>query len=183
MALLEALSAISSCSRASMPRRLRSAEWTPAIFSGSVTFSRTVWLGVRKNCWNTKPNAELRSSLSCLASKLLVGCPLRATTPWVGASSRANKCMRVDLPEPDLPTTATDSPSLICRFTPFRASNLVSPLPYILTRFSVSRTGAVIRGCSFRGLQLMYPCGCVQLSRIDDRPRILRRVEISPVTP
>ena len=129
VALFSALSASSSCSKASSPRRLRSAAGTPAIFSGSVTFSSTLWLGVRKNCWNTKPNAELRSSLSSLALRSPVGLPSRATTPWVGPSSSASRCMSVDLPEPDLPTTATDSPLPISRLMPLRASKRVSPLP------------------------------------------------------
>lgn len=49
--------------------------------------------------------------------------------PEVGVSSRARQCMRVDLPEPDLPTMATDSPWLILRLMSLRARKAVAPLP------------------------------------------------------
>ena len=55
--------------------------------------------------------------------------PLSLMSPDVGLSRRARRCMRVDLPEPDLPMMATDSPSSICRLMPRKASNLVVFLP------------------------------------------------------
>ena len=41
-------------------------------------------------------------------------------------------CMSVDLPEPLLPTIATDSPSVTVRETPFSASKRPLPAPYDL---------------------------------------------------
>ena len=94
-----------------------------------MTFSSTVALGVRKNCWNTNPNVRLRSSLRRRPLSVLASTPPITTLPLLGVSSRARMCMRVDLPDPLLPTIATDSPSAMFRLTPFSASNRVEPLP------------------------------------------------------
>src|SRR5699024_7403090 len=42
---------------------------------------------------------------------------------------RASRCIRVDVPEPDSPTTATDSPAWIWKVRPLSASNRDWPEP------------------------------------------------------
>src|SRR5437868_5295907 len=48
--------------------------------------------------------------------------------PLDGLSSRAKRCISVDLPEPLLPMIATDSPGIIPKDTPLRALNSFWPL-------------------------------------------------------
>ena len=44
----------------------------------------------------------------------------------------------VDLPLPDLPMTATNSPESTCRLTPFSAVNLPAAVSNVLTTFRTS---------------------------------------------
>ena len=55
--------------------------------------------------------------------------PAITTSPDVGLSSPARMCIRVDLPEPDGPMTATSSPGRTTSETPRSASTAVSPSP------------------------------------------------------
>ena len=128
-ASLLALSASPRASSAAMPRRFRSAPETPAIFSGSTTLSSTEVFGVRKNCWNTKPNVLFRVRLTWRALSDAASAPSSSTSPVEGRSSSASRCMSVDLPDPDLPTIARLSPWCTARDTPFSASNRVEPRP------------------------------------------------------
>ena len=70
--------------------------------------------------------AELRELALARPSSAM---PSMATLPEVGVSSPAMMCMRVDLPEPDGPMTATNSPWCSATETPRRASTAASPLP------------------------------------------------------
>src|SRR6266498_5050794 len=65
------------------------------------------------------------------------------TEPWDGLSSRARTCINVLLPEPLLPTTATDSPAVIARFMSSRAANSASPFPYVLLTCLAAMTGTM----------------------------------------
>lgn len=112
-----------------MPRSVRSRTPTPAIFSGSTTFSSTVASGTRKNCWKTNPKSRLRSRWMSRWLRPAASCPLMRTAPASGASSSASRCMSVDLAEPDLPTIATDSPCSMRSETPRSAWKRLSPLP------------------------------------------------------
>ena len=55
--------------------------------------------------------------------------PLKRYAPAVGLSSAPMMFMAVDLPEPDAPMMATNSPSSIEKLTPRRASKAASPVP------------------------------------------------------
>lgn len=129
VALFLALSAISSCSRASMPRFLRSVAFMFAIFSGSTTFSSTVALGVRKNCWNTNPKVLFLSLFSSVLLSFSASIPFMFRVPLSCLSSRASMCIRVDFPEPLFPTMARESFLFRVRETPFRAWKAVSFFP------------------------------------------------------
>jgi hypothetical protein len=128
-ALLFALSASSSWPSTASARALRSRRPTPAIFSGSITLSRTVAFGVRKNCWKTNPKSRFRIRLSCRVDSAEASAPPTCSAPPSGSSSSASRCIRVDFPDPLLPTIATDSPASILSETPDRASKRVVPRP------------------------------------------------------
>ena len=51
------------------------------------------------------------------------------TLPEVGISSPPIMCSRVDFPEPDVPTTATNSPSSTDKVTPSRARVMLGSVP------------------------------------------------------
>ncbi len=53
--------------------------------------------------------------------------------------------MKVDLPDPDGPTTVTNSPSGMSRVTPRSARTTWSPTWYSFSRFRTP----IMRGCSF----------------------------------
>ena len=111
MALFFALSLKSTVFKAARARLLRLPNLTLAILSGSRTFSSTVSFGFMKNCWKTKPKVSPRSLLILRLESFEESSPFMKTLPLVGVSRRASKCIKVDLPEPDLPMMATDSPS------------------------------------------------------------------------
>ena len=55
--------------------------------------------------------------------------PSTVTEPEVGRSRPPSMWRRVDLPEPEVPTTAANSPFSTVRSTPSRARTSVSPEP------------------------------------------------------
>src|SRR4051794_36701666 len=54
-------------------------------------------------------------------------------------------CMKVDLPEPDGPVTARNSPRSTSRLTPRSAFTSTSPTTYVLTRFLTEITASIER--------------------------------------
>ena len=58
------------------------------------------------------------------------------TFPLVGLSTPPSKCNNVDLPLPDAPTIATNSPFSTEKDTLSTAFTLFSPFPYVLHKFS-----------------------------------------------
>src|SRR3989344_634210 len=59
----------------------------------------------------------------------------RKYSPLVGVSRHPRMCISVDLPEPEGPITATNSPSLILNDAPLRACVSMPPDWYILVTF------------------------------------------------
>src|SRR5471032_258253 len=53
-------------------------------------------------------------------------------------------CMNVDLPDPDGPVTARNSPLGTSRFTPRNALTSTSPTTYVLTRFLTEITVDIV---------------------------------------
>ncbi len=115
--------------------------FTPAIESGSRTFSSAESIGSRLKNWKTKPMCSRRSSVTSLSESDATCLPAISTWPPVGLSSAASRCMSVDLPEPDGPMTATSSPGVTESVTPRSASTAASPSPYRRVRL-VARTTA-----------------------------------------
>src|SRR5215212_1005548 len=71
----------------------------------------------------------------------LVGCPFRRTVPLSWVMSPATMSSRVLLPDPDGPTSATNSASATFRLSPSRAIRRCAPSSYIETMSSSSRRG------------------------------------------
>jgi hypothetical protein len=99
------------------------------MLSGSTMFSSAVSTGRRLNAWKTNPILSRRSRVSFASSSRDSSVPSTTTEPEVGASSPASRCMSVDLPEPDGPMMAANSPRSNDTVTPRRASTAASPWP------------------------------------------------------
>ena len=67
--------------------------------------------------------------VSASSFKAKMSRPSTETMPLVGRSRPPSMCSSVDLPEPEVPTTATNSPCSTLRSTPSRARTSVSPEP------------------------------------------------------
>ena len=105
--------------------------------------------------------------------------PPMNTSPEVGRSSPARQCINVDLPDPDGPMIAVNSPAGKVAVTPSRAVTSVCPVPYTLRSSTAWAAGAPARcragagsGCS----RLVSPLGAApagpgawSLSRRDAR--------------
>src|SRR5262249_5500521 len=66
--------------------------------------------------------------------------PSRKYWPDVGRSRHPTMCMNVDLPDPDVPFTARNSPRGTSSDTPRRAFTSTSPTMYVLTRLRTEMT-------------------------------------------
>ena len=77
---------------------------------GSVMFSSAVRVGTRLNAWNTKPTRSRRSWVIFLSDRPVSSVSPIRTDPEVAVSRPARQCIRVDLPEPDGPMIAVNSP-------------------------------------------------------------------------
>ena len=101
----------------------------PAMAIGSVMFSSAVRVGTRLNAWKTKPIRSRRSAVSFLSDSPASSTPPMATEPEVTLSRPARQCIRVDLPEPDGPMIAVNSPRTRSTLTWSSARTSVSPEP------------------------------------------------------
>ena len=124
--------------------------------SGSSTFSKAVKFASSWNDWNTKPIFARRSKAKASSLSVSMRCPSISTLPEVGRSKPANKASSVDLPLPEGPTMATESPAAISSDTP---SSTVSGSPPEVRRFT--RSCAAMRGafgCMGAGLYAGAAC-------------------------
>jgi hypothetical protein len=87
--------------------------------------SSTLRCSRRKNCWKTKPRWVARTSDSCASESAEVSVPAIRTVPLVGRSSVPRMLSSVDLPAPDSPVMATDSPDSTTRSMASRAVTAV----------------------------------------------------------
>ena len=75
-------------------------------------FSSAVSVGTRLNDWNTKPIRSRRSRVSSLSLERGELARRRCITwPEVRVSRPAQQCISVDLPDPDGPMIAVNSPA------------------------------------------------------------------------
>jgi hypothetical protein len=92
-------------------------------------FSAAVRVGSRLKDWKTKPTLSRRSRVSCASVRLLSSVAPIRTEPLVTVSRPATQCIRVDLPEPEGPMIAVNSPRPNSTETSSRATTWVSPWP------------------------------------------------------
>src|SRR5216684_1996403 len=107
---------------------------------GSSTLSSAVVRERRLKPWNTKPIFLLRTAASASLDIRATSAPSRKYCPDVGRSRQPVMCMNVDLPDPDGPVTARNSPRATSRLTPRSALTSISPTTYVLTRFLTEMT-------------------------------------------
>jgi hypothetical protein len=81
--------------------------------AGRATLSIAVRFGNRLGNWNTKPMRRERNAASSVSDSAQMSVPSSRTLPSVGLVKAPSIAIKVDLPEPDRPTIATNSPA--CR--------------------------------------------------------------------
>ena len=96
----------------------------PITCRAKATFWKTVLLGSSRKSWNTVPISR-RSCGTLRSGRRDSSRPATKTDPDVAFSSRSARRSRVDLPEPDWPTTKTNSPRSTSRDTPSTAGRVV----------------------------------------------------------
>src|SRR5690349_19439801 len=123
-------------------------------------FCSAVRVGSRLNAWKTNPMRSRRSTVRSRSFRPVSSTPAIRIEPDVAVSRPASKCIRVDLPEPDGPTIAVNSPAGNVTLTLSTAVTVVSPSPYTFTNSS-ARTAwvVVISASSFCGRRRIYGRG------------------------
>ena len=96
---------------------------SPAKSIGSITFSTTVSVGSSWKNWKMTPHVRPRHSAMRLSERLARFVPPTTSEPEVGRSMPVIMFISVDLPEPERPTTAMNSPASTWRETSLRARN------------------------------------------------------------
>jgi len=90
-------------------------------------FSTALVRASRLKLWNTKPMRSLRMRASAGSGSCDTSMPSNRYWPLVGRSRQPSTAIRVDLPEPDEPMMATNSPCAMVRLTPSSACTSVAP--------------------------------------------------------
>ncbi len=94
---------------------------------GSVMFSIAFSVGSRLNAWKTKPILSRRSRVRCLSFSAPSSISPIVAEPAEMVSRPAMQCISVDLPEPDGPMIAVNSPARNSTDTRSSAVTRVSP--------------------------------------------------------
>src|SRR3989338_4970905 len=106
----------------------------------------------------------MRISASSSSESLETSCPSRKYRPDVGVSRHPKICIKVDLPEPEGPIIATNSPFSISKLMFLRTGDIISPVLYdlamslisiILTRYSISASASVAPDISKNAWRLL----------------------------
>ena len=111
----------------------------------------------------------MRISASSSSESLEMSCPSRKYRPDVGVSRHPKICIKVDLPEPEGPIIATNSPFSISKLMFLRTGDIISPVLYdfamslisiILTRDSISASASVAPDISKKTWRLLDALAC-----------------------
>ncbi len=128
----EALSPMPSRSSRSRARVSAIFRLRPAMIAGRATFSSTVMPSSRLKNWKTRPTWLRRIRASSSSVRPVTSSPATVISPSSAISSPATRFSSVDLPQPEGPIRATNSPAPTVRFTPrnartgaFSASNVL----------------------------------------------------------
>src|SRR5438477_8987058 len=108
---------------------------------GSSTLARALVRGIRLKLWKTKPIFRSRTWARAASSSVRTSTPSRENRPRDGTSRQPTMFMSVDLPDPEGPMMATNSPRSTRRSTAVRAVTSSLPLPYVLPTEWRSMTG------------------------------------------
>jgi hypothetical protein len=100
---------------------------SPAMRNGRATFSATLSNGIRLKNWKTNPVLSRRVSVRRSSSRVEMRTPSMTTSPEVGRSRPPSRWSIVDLPDPELPMMATNSPRSTDSEMPLSASTSPSP--------------------------------------------------------
>ena len=100
----------------------------PLYTRGSSTLCRAVVRDSRLKPWNTKPMEWLRMPASWSSDRVATSVPSRKYDPDVGWSRQPTRLRKVDLPEPEGPMTATNSPRSRVSETPLSAGTSTRPV-------------------------------------------------------
>jgi len=92
-------------------------------------FSAAVSVGSRWKAWKTKPTLLRRNRVSWSSVSPVSSVPPMREEPDVTVSRPAMQCIRVDLPEPEGPMMAVNSPRPNATETLSSATTRVSPRP------------------------------------------------------
>src|SRR5690606_24292156 len=92
----------------------------------------------RWNCWKTKPMRRLRIAESVSSSARERSWPSKRYVPPSGRSRKPRMLRSVDLPEPDAPMIATNSPGTTRSVTPRSTSIAWPSFWYVRVRFSIA---------------------------------------------
>src|SRR5258706_6441934 len=122
----------------------------PPSRQGIITFSSASNSGSRWCDWNTKPSERLRNAATSSCGSVYKSRPPKRTSPAVGRSSPPRMCRSVDLPAPETPSTASDSPGRSLRFTRASPSIVSSPST---KRFTTPVASSSLIAERLRGIQ------------------------------
>ena len=115
-------------------------------------FSSTLSSSMRLKLWNTKPICPLRMPVRSFSFSCDTSCPSSQYCPEVGLSSSPRMFSSVDLPHPEGPIIATNSPSSTLNVTLSSAIVSTSSVRNDLLRFST-----LIIFCSFYAPSRLSP--------------------------
>ncbi len=91
-------------------------------------FASAVVRGIRLKLWKMKPILRLRTRERSPSSSSRTSTPSSQYQPRLGTSRQPMMFISVDLPEPDAPMMATNSPRATVSETPRRACTSTSPI-------------------------------------------------------
>ena len=94
---------------------------------GKATLSKAEVRASRLNIWKMKPMVRERRMAPWSSERPETSWPSRWYLPEVGLSKSPKICIRVDLPEPEGPMMATNSPSSMLRSIPLRTLSSLPP--------------------------------------------------------
>ena len=105
--------------------------------------------------------AKFRRDVNFLSFNSDKSSPATLTRPAVGRSRQPIKFIMVDLPDPEAPTIATNSPFSIRISTPSRALTMEDPSPNVFVTFNISTTVDIF------SLEIRCYVGCLVAQQMD----------------
>ena len=102
--------------------------WAAVYPRGIITFSSALVRASRLKFWKTNPIFLFRTSALPSLSRFEISFPSSQYSPDVGRSRHPSIFIRVLLPEPDTPVSASISPFSTLSEIPFKTGSFISPI-------------------------------------------------------